>query len=110
MQSIKEATYLAPAIAARVVQFNNDGDLQPYVVVENTGSSASAAIRFQESDNGSTWSDISNTAATVLPGESNAQIIVSTKAKLALFAAGNVPISVMVVKQVNGAPSDLGTA
>lgn len=110
MRSTKQTNYIAPAIAARVVEFRNDGDLEPHVVVENTGSTASAAIRYQESDNGSNWTDIANTAATVLPGGSKQQLIVSTKARLALYAQGNTPITVTVSKQVNGSPDDLGVA
>ena len=110
MRSSKQATYLAPAIAQRIVEFQNDGDLPPHVLIENTGSAASAGIRFQESDNGSNWSDISNTTATVLPGGSNQKLVVSTKARLALYAQGNVPLSVTVTKQVNGSPTNLGVA
>lgn len=110
MHSIKNATYLAPSIAARIVEFRNDGDTPPSVLIENTGSSASAGIRFQESDNGTNWTDISNTSATILPGGSNQQYIVSQRSRLALYAQGNVPLSVTVTKQVDGSPEDLGTA
>ena len=50
MLDIKEAVYDAPAIADRVVEFLNNGDLTPVVYAENQDASASAAIRFQESD------------------------------------------------------------
>jgi len=110
VKSSKSATYIAPAIASRIVEFQNDGDLPPHVLLENTGLTASAAIRYQESDNGSNWTDIANTAGTVLPGESNQQLIVSTKARLALYAQGNTPLNVTVSKQVNGSPTNLGVA
>ena len=110
MHSIKNTTVQAPSIAARIIEFRNDGDLAPIVLIENTGQGLSAAIRFQESDNGSNWSDVANSADTVLPGSSTQQIVVSTKARLALYAQGNVPLSVTVIKQVNGSPTDLGVA
>lgn len=110
MKSEKSAQYLAPSIAGRIVQFQNDGDLPPYVVIENYGIGASAAIIFQESDNGTNWSDIPATTATILPGTSVGVTVVSTKAKLALKAGGNVPLEVSVVKQVNGSPPDFGSA
>jgi hypothetical protein len=100
--------YDAPAIAAVVFQFSNSGDLAPYVVVENQDDTASAAIRYQESDDGQTWTDIANTTATVNPGESNGQVVTSARARIALHAGGNVKLSVAVIRQINGAPTNLG--
>lgn len=110
MESTKRAVYLAPAIAARVVEFQNNGDLPPYVTVENLDGVASAAIVYQESDDGVNWSDIAGTTATVNPGQSNGQIVVTTRRLIALHAGGNVNVSVSVTRQINGAPGDLGLA
>jgi|CXWL01.1.fsa_nt_gi hypothetical protein len=110
MQSTKSAYYTAPAIAARIVEFKNNGSLPPYVVVENLGTTASASVIYQESDDGSTWTDIASTTTTVNPGTSNGQKITSTKAHLALKAGGNVPLLVSVHRTVNGSPASLGAA
>jgi hypothetical protein len=108
--STKSAVYSAPAIAARVVEFFNSADMAPYVVVENLDDAASAAIKFQESDDGSTWVDIASTTATVNPGDANAQSVVASRSRIALHAGGNVSLNVHVVRQINGAPSNLGSA
>jgi hypothetical protein len=108
--ALKTADYDAPAIAGIVLDFTNNGNLAPYVVVENLGTTASAAIRFQESDDGQNWTDIPNTTATVNPGESNGQVVTSARARIALHAGGNVKLSVSVIRQVNGAPTNLGAA
>ena len=110
MVSLKDANYTAPAIAARVVEFQNNGDLPPYIVVENLDGTASAAIVYQESDDGVNWADIPTTVATVNPGLSDGQIVTSTRRKLALHAGGNVLLKVSVLRVVNGAPPDLGLA
>jgi len=110
VESTKRAVYLAPSIAARVVEFQNNGDLAPYCVVENLDGVASAAIVYQESDDGVNWSDIAGTTATVNPGQGNGQIITSIRRLIALHAGGNVSLTVSVTRQVNGAPADLGLA
>jgi len=105
---LETGDYDAPAIAAVAVQFINSGDLSPYIVVENLNALASAAIRYQESDDGQNWTDIANTTATVNPGDSNGQIVASARARIALHAGGNVKLSVAIIRQVNGAPANLG--
>ena len=106
--------YDAPAIAARVVQFYNNGVQAPTVIVENLSPSvggASAAIRFQESDNGSDWTDIPDTSATVMPGGESVQTVVnSSRARIALHAGGNVSLLVSVIRTIKGSPIDLGAA
>jgi len=100
--------YDAPAIAGIVLTFANSGNLAPYAVLENLDALASAAIRYQESDDGQNWTDIANTTATINPGESNGQVVTSARARIALHAGGNVKLSVAVIRQVNGAPLNLG--
>jgi hypothetical protein len=106
--------YSAPAIAARVLQFHNNGSQPPVVIVENLSPSvggASAAIRFQESDNGVDWTDIPDTSATVMPGGESVQTVVnSSRARIALHAGGNVSLLVTVVRTIKGSPVDLGAA
>jgi len=110
MLVLHEAVYDAPAVADRIVEFRNSGDLPPYCKVENLDGAASAAIRYQESDDGTTWADIAGTTATVTPGESDGQIVVSSRARIALHAGGNVQVQFGLVRQVDGAPGNLGTA
>jgi hypothetical protein len=105
---LKNAVYDAPAIADVVLYFRNAGNLSPYIVVENLDGAASAAIRYQESDDGSNWTDISNTTATVNPGESNGQVVQSARTFIALHAGGNVKLSVGLIQQINGAPVNRG--
>jgi hypothetical protein len=103
--------YIAPAIAARVLQFNNNGSQPPVVVVENLSTGASAAIRFQESDNAVDWTDIPDTSATVMPGGESVQTVVnSSRARIALHAGGNVSLLVTVNRTIKGSPTDLGAA
>lgn len=110
MLNLKLAEYTAPALATRVVTFHNNGDLPPYCVVENLDATASAAIRYQESDDGASWTDVAGTTATVNPGTSNGQIVVSAKRLIALHAGGNVKLAFAGVRQVDGSPTDLGVA
>ena len=111
---VRPGVYDAPAIAARVVEFLNNGNTAPVVIVENNdpaAGGASAAIRFQESDNGVDWTDIPDTAATVLPGGENVlTLIQSSRARIALHAGGNVKLLVTVVRTVKGSPTNLGAA
>lgn len=104
----------APAIAARVLEFYNNGQHEPVVIVENQSPAvggASAAIRYQESDNGVDWTDIPDTAATVMPGGDSVQTLVSSsRARIALHAGGSVPLTVTVIRTVKGSPTNLGTA
>ena len=108
---VKPGVYDAPAIAARIVEFLNNGNTAPVVYVENVDTLASAAIRFQESDNGVDWTDIPDTSATVLPGgEVVVTIINSSRARIALHAGGNVKLLVTVIRSIKGAPTNLGAA
>jgi len=111
---VKNINYAAPAIAARIVDFLNSGNNAPVVIVENQDAAvggASAAIRFQESDNGTDWTDIPDTAATVLPGGDNVVTQVQTsRARIALHAGGNVRLSVTIIRTIKGSPTNLGAA
>ena len=110
MLSNKTSVYDAPAVADEVVVFANQGALPPYVLVQNLDALASSAIKYQESNDKSTWSDIAATNATVNPGDSNGQQVVTSMAFIRLFAGGNVKLLVSVQRAVNGSPLDLGTA
>lgn len=110
MQSLKQGVYTAPAIAARVLEFANGGNLPPYCVVENLSSTTSAPVKYQESDDGTTWTDIPGTTVTVNPGESDGQIVTASRARIALHVGGNLQIIFGVTRQVDGAPLNLGTA
>lgn len=110
MQSIKSASFTAPSVSARVVQFDNNGNLAPYCVVENKDDANGIALNYQESDDGSTWAPIADTYATVNPGASNGQSVVSTKRFIALFAGGNAVFDFSVNRQLNGSPANLGAA
>ena len=110
MQSQKSAVYTAPAVAAKVVEFNNSLDLAPYVTVENLDGAVSVPIKFQESDDGSTWTDIAGTNATVNPGQSVGCSVVTSRARIALHAGGNARVLVSINRTVNGSPTNLGSA
>lgn len=110
MHSTKTAVYTAPAVAARVVEFYNSADLPPYVVVENLDAGVSVPIKFQESDDGTNWTDIAGTTKTVGPSQSVSTEVVTSKARIALHAGGNASILVTVGRTVNGAPTNLGSA
>jgi len=108
MLDLKSTTKDAPAIAGRIIEFRNDGNLPPIVVVENLDGSASAAIKFQESD-GSGWTDVPGTSRTINPNQSDAQIVSgATQRDIALHAGGNVKLLVHVIRQEDGELSDLG--
>lgn len=107
---VEAGVYSAPAIAGRIVEFLNNGGGSPVVVVENYDATSSAEIRFQESDNGVDWTDISDTVATVLPGKNVTTTVVSSRARLALYAGGNVKLLVTVIRTVDGSPANLGAA
>lgn len=111
---VKSGVYFAPAIAARIVEFLNNGNNPPVVVVENQAPAvggASAAIRFQESDNGVDWTDVPDTSATVLPGgDSVVTTVTSSRARIALHAGGNVSLLVVLMRTVKGSPDNLGAA
>ena len=110
MLSVKRAVYQAPAVADRVANWMNDGDLAHYVVVENLDPTSSCPIRYQESDDGATWVDIAGTTKTINPGESDGQIVTASRARIALHAGGNLSIAVSLARQVDGAPVNLGSA
>ena len=108
---VKSGVYDAPAIAAIVFEFLNNGNTTPVVIVENLDDAASAAIRFQESDNGVDFTDIADTAATVLPGGENVLTLTqSNRARIALHAGGNVKLLVTIVRTVKGSPTTVGAA
>jgi len=110
MLSVKSATYDAPAIAARVTEFQNNGNIPPYCVVENLSALSSAPVKYQESDDGATWTDIPGAIATVNPGESDGRQVTSARAKIALHAGGNLKVQFSVARQVDGSPLSLGAA
>lgn len=110
MQSLKQAVYTAPAIAARVLEFAASGDLPPYCVVENLDGTSSVAVKYQESDDGTTWTDLAGTTVSINPGESDGQIVTASRARIALHVGGNVQIQFSVTRQVDGAPLNLGSA
>lgn len=110
MLSTKSAVYTAPAIAERVVEFRNDGDSPAVCTVENLSTTNSAALKYQESSNGTTWSDIAGSTVTVNPGLSNTQLVVAAQSRIALHIGGNLQVQVHIARVVNGAPDDLGSA
>lgn len=109
MLSTKTELYQAPSLQQRQVFWDNNGTLT-VLVVENKGSANSIAIVVQESDDGSTYSDLSGTSKSIAPGKSETLVIISTKRKLALAAQGNESMLVSVQRTINGTVKDLGTA
>ena len=115
MRSKKSAVYLATPIASVVVEFLNDGNTPPVVTVENLSDriaspGTSVPLKFRESSDGVNWADIPGSNATVNPGDTYVQAVVASQSRIALHAGGNAWISVSVLRQVNGSPSNLGAA
>ncbi len=109
MISTQVAVYTTPAVADRVVQFNNDGAHAPVVTIENLDVGQSLSLKYQESDDGSTWTDIAGTTVVVNPGEVDVQEIVSTRRLIALNAGNNVQIQLQLQRVIAGAPTNLGS-
>jgi hypothetical protein len=107
MKDTVDCDYLAPAVATEIFEFRNDGDIPPYIVVENTGPNA-VALKYEESDDGVTWSDITGTPVAINPGDSDAQVVVSSRSRIACHAGGNSNLNVKLVRQANGSPYNLG--
>jgi hypothetical protein len=110
VRSNKSAVYTAPAVSKIVVQFDNNGALPAYCVVENLDAANGVTLKYQESDDGTTWSDIAGTNASVAPGASDGQKVTSVRRYIALFAGGNALMEFSVQRQINGSPANLGVA
>ena len=98
---------LAPGVGERILFFHNDSSIAPHVFVENKDDTNSAAISYEESDDGASWATIVGTSKSIPPGQSDGQIVVATKRRIALFAQGNVRLDVHVARLYNGDNSDL---
>lgn len=109
MLSQKTAVYTTPAVADGVVQFANDGDHAPVVTLENLDGAQSVSIKYQESDDGTTWTDIAGTTVVVNPGTLDVQEIVSTRRLIRLHAGNNVQVLFQVQRAIAGAPTSLGS-
>lgn len=109
MQSQKIAVYQTPAVADGVVQFANDGAHAPVVTVENLDGAQSLSMKYQESDDGATWTDIAGTNVTVNPGEVDVQEVVSTRRLIRLHGGNDVQIVVKVDRVIAGSPTSLGS-
>jgi len=109
MLSTKVAVYTTPSVAAIVVQFSNDSSSPPTVTVENLDGGQSCAIKYQESDDGTTWNDIAGTNATVNPGTLDVQEVVSTRRLIALHAGSAVQVMFNLQRSLAGAPLSLGS-
>ncbi len=107
MLSTHSQSLLSPGIGDIIFKMLNNGSLSPYFVVENKDGSLGVSIEYQESDDGSTWSTIVGTSVAISPGQSNAQIVISLKRHIALFALGNVQVDVHVARFRNGVVSSL---
>jgi hypothetical protein len=110
VRSSKWAQYVAPPVSGRVIEFFNSSDGPPGCTVENLDKVSGMSIYYAESDDGTTWTPISGTAVSIDPGKSNIQDVVSARARVGLYAAGNVNFLFTVDRQINGSPTSLGTA
>lgn len=110
MRSTKNAMYLLPSLSGNVVEFLNDGNEAPVVTIEHIDTGASAAVSIMESNDGTTWTTVSGTTASISPGQSRTFVPTSAMRRLAVRGSGNVKVLVTVGKQVNGSPTDLGAA
>ena len=97
------------AIGAEVLKFRNNSPNNPSVTIRNNDPTISLSIEWRDSDDGTTWTTISGTSATITPGNSDTQLVNSTKRLIALFAVCNVSLDYHVARQYNlsGALIDL---
>jgi hypothetical protein len=95
-------TLLAPGIGNRILFFKNYSAIPVYVIVENLDDALSAAIHYESSNDGTTWSTIVGTSKSIPPNQSDGQIIQSSSRDLALFAQGNVQLLITVIRVHNG--------
>jgi hypothetical protein len=93
---------LAPGIGARIMIFANDTITPPYVVVENKDALNSAAIQYQETFDGSTWSTIVGSSKMIDPGAADGQTVTSSAKTLALYAQGNVLLNIQITRRYSG--------
>lgn len=107
MLRVEPQSIQAPGIGDRILIVPNNSSIPPYFVVENKDGSLSAAIQYEESDDGVTWTQIVGTSASIPPGQSDGQIVTSSRRQIALFAQGNVLLDVSAVRQFNGLNSTL---
>ena len=91
----------APPVEAIVLQLRNNASLRPYIIVENKDTLIGLAIKYRESDDGSTWTDIVGTSVNLNPLTSDGQIVQSNKPFIALSAQGDVNMDVHVVRNYN---------
>jgi hypothetical protein len=94
----------APGAGSQVMLFRNDAK-SIYCAVENKDEAISATVKYQESSDGTTWSDITGTTATISPGQVNGQIVTSVAPYLALYAQGDVLIEVGLLRQFTFVPT-----
>ncbi len=101
MFKVESIPLQAPAITDVILQLYNVSTIPPYLVVENLSATLSVGIIWKESDDGTTWTDVVGSSQSINPLQASGQIVVSNKRLLALFAQGNVPLLVSVVRQNN---------
>jgi len=90
-----------PVTETRVLIMTKQPDSPRSVHVRHLGKSGEtgpATLKFQESQDNSTWDDISGTAQIVTTGTGTSWLITSTKPYVALSGYGNVDIEVKVIR------------
>lgn len=102
MLKIEPMSLQAPAIGENILQVNNNSTIPLYAVVENLSETNSCGVEWKESDDATTWTTIVGSSQTINPEQAGGQIVNSSRRLVALFAQGNVPLLVHVVRQYNG--------
>lgn len=88
-----------PVTEERVLIMNKQSDAPRAVQVRHLGKSGEttpATLKFQESQDGTNWYDISGTTVVVDSGSGTSWLVTSNKPYVALAGYGNVDIEVAV--------------
>lgn len=101
MLKTETLTVLSTGLGGRVLIFNNDGVIPPHVIIQNLDDTSSAAIQYQESQDGSTFTNLTGTNVTINPRNSNGQIITSSQRYIAVHSVGAVNLEISVIRKRN---------
>ena len=105
MVILKSLNMLAPGVAANILSVRNDGSIPVYAIVENLDTTSGLTVKWKETNDGVTFTDIIGSTVLINPVNSNGQIVPSNARTLVLEAQGNVRIDVHIVKNINGTPN-----
>ncbi|KKN55300.1 hypothetical protein LCGC14_0583910 [marine sediment metagenome] len=98
-----------PVTEARVLRLTQSASIPRTMSVRHlneTGDTGPATVKWQESQDGVTFTDIAGTATVLNPGAGQSYLITSTSPFVALSGFGDVAIEVAVQRTDNDSPSE----